>query len=168
MKKITLEDIKAWMDAQLVKTDEVWEWKEIVAKARLQAFYLGALDEYAALTKESQTEFWKAQRQDGYEYKVGRLPEWGSPRADDFVSLGHAYSQGAYAGEAAAEEYNTSILPHKAYSWACDAVQMKIDKKWMKTDMGKKGYARTKRTADKLWRRHNSDECGWGENWWAD
>lgn len=168
MEKITLASIKAWMDAQLDATAVASEWRQIVARSRLEAFYLGALDKYAALTKESQTEFWTVQKQYGYEYKVGRLPERGSPRADDFVSLGHAYSQGEYEGEAAAEEYNTDTLPNMAYSWDIDAAEMKIDKMWMKMDVGKKEYARTKRIADELWRRYYSDECGWGENWWED
>lgn len=167
MKKITLEDIKAWMNAHLAETEDVDIRDHIVALARLQAFYLGALDEYAALTKESQAEFWKAQKQYGYEYKVGRLPEWGSPCSDAFVSLGHAYSQGEYEGEAAAEEYGSTILPRLARDADKESVLINAATR-VKTYLEKEAYARAKRRAEELWRRYNSDECGWGENWWED
>lgn len=155
MKKITLDDIKAWKDAQLAETQDVEERQEIGDKAKLQAFYLGALDEYAALTKESQTEFWTAQRQYGYEYKVGHLPEWGNPCADDLVSLGHAYSQGEYEGEAAAERYNEEVLPHELAEVEHDCNRYVTEgclEKWR----------------NMLKARLESDECGWGENWWED
>lgn len=167
MKKITLDDIKAWMNAHLAETEDVVTRDHIVALARLQAFYLGALDEYAALTKESQTEFWKAQRQCGYEYKVGRLPEWGSPCADAFVSLGHAYSQGEYEGEAAAEEYGSTILLRLAREADEESVLINAVP-GVKTYIEKEAYARAKRRAEELWRRYHSDECGWGESWWED
>lgn len=167
MKKITLEDIKTWMNAHLAETEDVDIRDHIVALARLQAFYLGALDEYAALTKESQAEFWKAQKQYGYEYKVGRLPEWGSPCSDAFVSLGHAYSQGEYEGEAAAEEYGSTILPLLARDADKESVLINAATR-VKTYLEKEAYARAKRRAEELWRRYNSDECGWGAKWWED
>lgn len=172
MKKITLEDIKAWREAQLAETQDAEEREEIVDKAKLQAFYLGALDEYAALTKESQTKFWGAQRQDGYEYKIGRLPEWGSPCADDLVSLGHAYSQGEYEGEAVAERYNEEVLPRELE----DAKSMLEETK----GETRSEFAEAECECDRTWtmeclenykmlkERMDSDECGWGANWWED
>lgn len=168
MKKITLEEIKAWMDARLAETDDAVIRDFIVTFAKTQSFNLGALDKYARLTKKTQKEFWEEQSLDGYEYKVGRLPGWDNPAANNFSSIEEAYDQGEVEGEARAEEYNTDILPGAAYDADRDAAQIKIDKKWMKTDMGKKEYARARRIADELWRRHYSDECGWGESWWAD
>ena len=169
MGKITLEDIKAWMDAQLVKTENVWEWKEIVAKARLQAFYLGALDKYARVTKEPYCEFWKRQKVEGYEYKVGRLPEWGSPCADDFSGLEDAYDKGEYAGESYAEKYEQDTLLPLAASAEIECILVAKElSQYPGTDAGKEAYARAKQHRDELLRRYHSDDCGWGANWWAD
>lgn len=168
MEKITLEDIKTWMDARLAETDDTVILDYIVAFAKNQAFYLGALDKYARLTKQPQKEFWVGKKGEGYEYKVGHLPEWGNPSADNFSDLDEAYDRGEYEGEACAEEYNTDTLQNMAYSWDRDAAEIKIDKAWFKSDLGKKEYARARRYADELWRRYHSDECGWGENWWED
>lgn len=113
MKKITTDDIRAWMNAQLAETEDVEERREIVDKAKLQAFYLGALDKYARLTKQTQKEFWEEQSQEDYEYKIWHLPEWGNPCADDFNSLEEAYDRGEYTGEEAAERYNEDVLPRE-------------------------------------------------------
>lgn len=119
MKKITLDDIRAWMDAQLAETQYFEERKEIVDKAKLQAFYLGALDKYARLTKQTQEEFWEEQSQEDYEYKIRHLPEWGNPCADDFNSLEEAYDRGEYTGEEAAERYNEDVLPREFEEAEC-------------------------------------------------
>ena len=159
MKKITLEDINAWMDAQLAETQYFEERKEIVDKAKLQAYYLGALDKYARVTKEPSGEFWERQKEEGYEYKVGRLPEWGNPCADDLSSLENAYNWGEDEADAAAEIYEGKILPLLAAKASRECVLM---------DDGKKAYTCTKRIAEELLRRHRSGKHGWGANWWED
>lgn len=159
MKKITLEDIKTWMDAQLAETQDVEEREEIVDKAKLQAFYLGALDKYARVTKEPSCEFWAAERQEGYEYKVGRLPEWGNPCADDFLDIEDAYDKGEDAGESYAEEYEHETLPQLVRDAVNDCFAY---------DATKEAYERARRHADELWRRYILEDGGWGENWWAD
>lgn len=184
MKKITLSDIKAWREAQLAETQDAEEREEIVDKAKLQAFYLGALDEYAALTKESQTKFWKAQRQDGYEYKIGRLPEWGSTCADDLVSIGHAYSQGEYEGEAVAERYNEEVLPREledakedlAYAitelerWQTYAEEYKNDFERGEevVEEHEEDVKMKEKEVEMLEAFIESDERGWGADWWED
>lgn len=178
MKKITLEDIKAWMDAQLAETQDAEERKEIEDKAKLQAFYLGALDKYARVTKEPYGEFWEEQSQEGYEYKVGRLPEWGSPCADDFSvlpcaddfsGLEDAYDKGEDAGESYAEEYEHETLVRLAADAEKECILMDEElSQYPGTDAGKEAYARAKQHRDELLRRYHSDECGWGANWWED
>lgn len=172
MKKITLVDIKIWMNAQLIKTDNIWEWQEIVAKARLQAFYLGALDKYARVTKEPYGEFWERQKEEGYEYKIGLLPEWGTPRADDFDSLEEAYDRGEYTGEEAAERYNEDVLPR----------ELENAKSMLEETKGetRSEFAEAESECDRIWTREcldnyrmlkertDSDECGWEANWWED
>lgn len=169
MKKITLEDIKAWMDAQLAETQDAEERREIVDKAKLQAFYLGALDKYARLTKKTQKEFWEEQSQEGYEYKIGLLPEWGTPRADDFDSLEEAYDRGEGAGESYAEEYEQETLLHLAASEERECILLAKElSQYPRTDADKEAYARAKQHRDELLRRLHSDECGWGESWWEE
>ena len=167
MKKITLEDIKAWRDAQLAETQDIEERQEIVDKAKLQAYYLGALDKYARLTKEPYGEFWERQKEEGYEYKVGRLPEWGNPCADDLSSLENAYNWGEDEADAAAEIYEEKILPLLAAKASRECVLMD-DELVIKTDDGKKAYTCAKRIAEELLRRHRSGKHGWGANWWED
>ena len=167
MKKITLEKIKAWRDARLAETKDAEERQEIMDKAKLQAYYLGALDKYARVTKEPYGEFWERQKEEGYEYKIGHLPEWGNPCADDLVSFGHAYNWGEDEGDAAAEEYGSTILPLLARDADKESVLINAATR-VKTYLEKEAYARAKRRAEELWRRYNSDECGWGENWWND
>lgn len=172
MKKITIDDIRAWMNVQLVETDNIWEWKEIVAKARLQAFYLGALDKYARVTKEPYGEFWERQKEDGYEYKVGRLPEWGNPYTNNFNALEDAYDKGEYEGEAVAERYNEEVLPR----------ELENAKSMLEETKGetRSEFAEAESECDRIWTREcldnyrmlkertDSDECGWGANWWED
>ena len=167
MKKITLEDINAWMDAQLAETQDAEERQEIMDKAKLQAYYLGALDKYARVTKEPSGEFWERQKEEGYEYKVGRLPEWGNPCADDLSSLENAYNWGEDEADAAAEIYEEKILPLLAAKASRECVLMG-DELVIKTDDGKKAYTCAKRIAEELLRRHRSGKHGWGENWWED
>lgn len=170
MEKITVDDIRAWMDAQLTETQDVEERQEIVDKAKLQAFYLGALDKYARWTKEPSCEFWAAERQEGYEYKVGHLPEWGyNLCADDFVDLEEAYDRGEDKGEDAAEEYEHKTLVCLVANAEKECVLMAEElSQYPGTDAGKEAYARAKQHRDELLRRYHSDECGWEANWWED
>lgn len=170
MKKITLEDIKTWMDAQLAETQNAEERQEIVDKAKLQAFYLGALDKYARWTKEPSCEFWAAESQNGYEYKVGHLPEWCNTLcADDFVDLEEAYDRGEYTGEDAAEKYEHETLPQLARDAVNDCILLGMElSQYPATDAGKEAYARVQQRAKELLRRGSSDEYGWGENWWEE
>lgn len=167
MKKITIDDIRAWMDAQLAETQDAEDRQEIMDKAKLQAFYLGALDKYARVTKEPSGEFWERQKQEGYEYKIGHLPEWGNPCADALVSLGDAYNWGEDEADAAAEIYEEKLLPLLAAKASRECVLMD-DELVIKTDDGKRAYTRAKRIAGELLRRHRSGKHGWGENWWED
>ena len=159
MKKITLEDLRAWMNAQLVETQDAEERQEIIDKAKLQAFYLGALDKYARVAKQPQDEFWDSLMGCDYEYKVGRLPEWGNPAADDLSSLEDAYDKGEDEGDAYAEGYAREILPQLVRDAVNDCFAY---------DATKEAYERARRHADELWRRYRSDKHGWGENWWED
>lgn len=161
MKKITLEDIKTWIDTQLVETQDAGERQEIVDKAKLQAFYLGALDKYARLTKQTQKEFWEEQSQEGYEYKPGRLPEWGNPCADDFNSLEEAYDRGEYTGEEAAERYNEDVLPREFEDAKRELAEAERECDRTRTMECLDNYRMLKERMD-------SDECGWGANWWED
>nr|DAL47544.1 MAG TPA_asm: hypothetical protein [Caudoviricetes sp.] len=173
MKKITLEDIKAWREAQLAETQDAEEREEIVDKAKLQAFYLGALDRYARWTKEPQDEFWAAVKQGSdYEYKVGHLPEWGNPYTDDFDALEDAYDKGEYEGEAVAERYNEEVLPR----------ELENAKSMLEETKGetRSEFAEAESECDRIWAREcldnyrmlkermDSDECGWGANWGED
>lgn len=169
MEKITLASIKAWMDARLAETQDAEERQEIVDKAKLQAFYLGALDKYARWTKEPSCEFWAAERQEGYEYKVGHLPEWGSPCADDFSGLEEAYDRGEDEGDAYADGYARETLPQLARDavTACIATDLELSQ-YPETDAIKEAKALTRQHADDLWRRYILEDGGWGENWWED
>ena len=184
MKKITLEDIKAWMDAQLAETQDAEERQEIVDKAKLQAYYLGALDKYARVTKEPSGEFWASQMRDGYEYKVGRLPEWGIPCADDFGTLEEAYEAGEYSGEEAAEWFEENVLPQRWREAKKDlgyditelerlqtyAEEYKNDFERGKELLEKheKDVKMKEKEVEMLEAFIESDERGWGENWWED
>lgn len=105
MKKITLEDIKAWMDVEFVKTQDEDERKEAVRAAKREAFNLGALDAYAELSKLPQEEFWSREREDGGggHYELWELPDFCRVNLDDFKDLAEAYNAGSYEGEAAAK-----------------------------------------------------------------
>ena len=184
MKKITLEDIKIWMDAQLAETQDAGERQEIVDKAKLQAFDLGALDKYARLTKKTQKEFWEEQSQEGYEYKVGRLPEWGIPCADDFGTLEDAYDAGEYSGEETAEWFEENVLPQRLR-------EAKVDFGYAITELERlqtyaEEYKNDFERGEEIIKKHKkdvkmkekevemleafieSDERGWGENWWEE
>lgn len=172
MEKITVDDIRAWMDAQLTETQDVEERQEIVDKAKLQAFYLGALDKYARLTKKTQKEFWEEQSQEGYEYKIGRLPEWGNPYTDDFDALEDAYDKGEYEGEAVAERYNEEVLPRELENAKSMVEETKGETR--------SEFAEAESECDRIWtgecldnyrmlkERTDSNECGWGANWWEE
>lgn len=172
MEKITVDDIRAWMDAQLTETQDVEERQEIVDKAKLQAFYLGALDKYARLTKKTQKEFWEEQSQEGYEYKIGRLPEWGNPYTDDFDALEDAYDKGEYEGEAVAERYNEEVLPRELENAKSMVEETKGETR--------SEFAEAESECDRIWTREcldnyrmlkertDSNECGWGANWWEE
>ena len=184
MKKITLEDIKTWTDAQLAETQDAGERQEIVDKAKLQAFYLGALDKYARLAKKTQNEFWEEQSQEGYEYKVGRLPEWGSPCADDFDTLEDAYDAGEYSGEEAAKWFEENVLPQRLREAKEDLVYAITElERWQtyaeeyKNDFERgeevveeheEDVKMKEKEVEMLEAFIESDERGWGENWWED
>ena len=184
MKKVTVEDIKTWTDAQLAETQDAGERQEIVDKAKLQAFYLGALDKYARLAKKTQKEFWEEQSQEGYEYKVGRLPEWGIPCADDFETLEGAYDAGEYNGEEAAKWFEENVLPQRLREAKEDlgyditelerlqtyAEEYKNDFERGKELLEKheKDVKMKEKEVEMLEAFIESDERGWGVNWWED
>lgn len=163
MEKITLASIKALMDSYLVKTEDAEERRVIVGEAKRAAFNLGALDTYAELTKQPQEEFWDRER-DSYGgcYSTWDLPDFCRADVDDFEGLAGAYNAGTYEGEAAAERYNEEVLP-------CELERAKFELAQAEND-GNRFWI-----VDRLdkWRRVlearlESDECGWGENWWEE
>ena len=182
MKKITVEDIKTWTDAQLAETQDAGERQEIVDNAKLQAFYLGALDKYARLTKQTQKKFWE--EQEGYEYKVGRLPEWSNPCADDFDTLEDAYDAGEYGGEEAAEWFEENVLQQrlreakKDFGYAITELErLQTYAEEYKNDFERgeevvekyeKDVKMKEKEVEMLEAFIESDERGWGENWWED
>lgn len=184
MKKITLEDINAWRDAQLAETQDAGDRQEIVDKAKLQAFYLGALDKYARVTKEPSGEFWASQMRGGYEYKIGHLPEWGNPCADDLVSLDDAYNLGEDEGDAAAEWFEENVLPQRLREAKRDLgyaitelERLQIYAEEYKNDFERgeevvekheKDVKMKEKEVEMLKAFIESDERGWGENWWED
>ena len=184
MKKITLEDIKTCMDAQLAETQDAGDRQEIVDKAKLQAFYLGALDKYARLTKKTQKEFWEEQSQEGYEYKPGRLPEWGTPCADDLSALEDAYDAGEYSGEAAAEWFEENVLPQRLREAKENLVYAITELERLQTYAGeykndfergeevveehKEDVKMKEKEVEMLEAFIESDERGWGAKWWED
>ena len=172
MKKITLEDIKTWMDAELAKTQAAEECQEIVNKAKREAFNLGALDTYAELSKLSQEEFWSREREDGgggY-YEMWELPGFCRANPDDFKDLVEAYNAGTYEGEEAAKRYNEEVLPREL-----EAVRSELEE--TKNETGSE-FAEAECECDRTWtmeclenyrvlkERMDSSECGWGANWW--
>lgn len=173
MKKITLDDIKTWMDAQLAETQDAEERQEIVDKAKLQAFNLGALDTYAELSKLPQEEFWSREREDGGGYyEMWELPDFCRANPDDFKNLAEAYASGTYEGEAAAKRYNEEVLPH-------ELEDAKSELEEAKSETGS-AFAAAECDCDRIWtmeclenfrvlkERMDSDKCGWGENWWEE
>ena len=173
MKRITLEDIKAWMDAELAKTQAAEECQEIVDKAKRAAFNLGALDTYAELSKLPQEEFWSREREDagGY-YELWELPDFCHADVDDFKDLAEAYNAGSYEGEAAAKRYNEEVLPR-------ELEDAKSELEEAKSETGS-AFAEAECECDRTWtmeclenyrvlkERMDSDECGWGANWWEE
>lgn len=184
MEKITVKNIKAWMDAQLTETQDVEERQEIVDKAKLQAFYLGALDKYARWTKEPSCKFWERQKEDGYEYKVGHLPEWGNPYTDDFDTLEDAYDAGEYSGEEAAEWFEENVLPQRLREAKRDLgyaitelERLQIYAEEYKNDFERgeevvekheKDVKMKEKEVEMLEAFIESDERGWGASWWED
>lgn len=174
MKRITLEDIKAWMDAELAKTQAAEECQEIVDKAKRAAFNLGALDTYAELSKLPQEEFWSREREDGgggY-YEMWELPDFCRANLDDFKDLAEAYNAGSYEGEAAAKRYNEEVLPR-------EFEDAKSELEETKSEIGN-AFAEAECECDRIWtmeclenyrvlkERMDSSECGWGANWWEE
>lgn len=162
MEKITLEDIKAWMDAQLAETQDAEERREIVDKAKLQAFNLGALDAYARWTKQPQDEFWRKEREnDGGYYKLWELPDFCRAAGDDFSDLEDAYDKGEDEGVDAAEQYEQEELPRKLEKAKFELARAEC----YDDDSLTEEYEEECRM---LKERMDSGECGWGENWWEE
>lgn len=173
MKKITLEDIKAWMDVEFAKTQDVEERQEIGDKAKREAFNLGALDVYAELSKLPQEEFWSREREDGGGYyELWELPDFCHADVDDFFDIEEAYDRGGYEGEAAAKRYNEEVLPREL-----EAARSELEA--AKGETGSE-FAEAECECDRTWtmeclenyrvlkERMDSSECGWGASWWED
>lgn len=152
--RITLADIEEELKKRIDDAKDEEDRKEAVRDAKRAAFNLGALDTYAELTKQPQDEFWSKEREnDGGYYKVWELPDFCRADVDDFFDLEEAYDRGGYEGEAAAERYNEEVLPHEFAEAECNCNRYVTEgclEKWR----------------NMLKARLESDECGWGANWW--
>lgn len=124
MKKITLDDIRAWMNAQLAETQDVEERDEIVARAKWEAFSLGALDTYARIAVEDEDTFWKRAKDEadwrGFrcDYEVGFLPKFDGTWESMWTIAEHdtledAYDAGEYQADVWADDFEA--LKDKEY-----------------------------------------------------
>lgn len=160
--RIFLADIQEGLEERLKDAKDEDDRKEAVRDAKRAAFNLGALDTYAELSKQPQDEFWDRERDsDGGCYSMWEMPDFCRATVDDFETLEGAYNAGTYEGEAAAERYNEDVLPREFEDAKRELAEAESDgnRFWMGECLDK-------------WRmlkaRIESDECGWGANWWED
>ena len=160
--RIFLADIQKGLEERLKDAKDEDDCKEAVRDAKRAAFNLGALDTYAELSKQPQDEFWDRERDsDGGCYSMWEMPDFCRADVDDFETLAGAYNAGTYLGEAAAERYNEEVLPREF-----EDAKRELAEAERECDR-----TRTMECLDKcrvLKERMDSDECGWGANWWED
>lgn len=158
--RIFLADIEEGMKERLEEAKDEGDREEAVRDAKRAAFNLGALDTYAELTKETQDDFWDRERDnDGGYYTAWNLPDFCRADVDEFDDIYSAYNAGTYEGEAVAEEYNTKTLPRELADAQNDLAEAESDGNdfWAGECLDK---------CRMLEARKESDECGWGANWW--
>ena len=80
---------------------------------------------------------------------------------DEFDDLYSAYNAGTYTGEEAAKRYEKDVLPREFEDAQNDLAEAESDgnRSWIGECLDKWSM---------LKERMESDECGWGENWWND
>lgn len=160
--RIFLADIQEGLKARLEDAKDEDDRKEAVRDAKRAAFNLGALDTYAELTKQPQDEFWDRERDsDGGCYSMWKLPDFCKADVDDFETLAGAYNAGTYEGEAAAERYNEDVLPREFEDAKRGLAEAELECDRTRTMECLENY-RVLKT------RLESDECGWGANWWEE
>lgn len=158
--RIFLADIQEGLEERLKDAKDEDDRKEAVRDAKRAAFNLGALDTYAELSKQPQDEFWDKEREnDGGYYTMWKLPDFCKAGVDDYETLYSAYNAGTYTGEEAAKRYEQELLPGEFEEAKSELAEAESDgnRFWMGECLDK-------------WRmlkeRMDSDECGWGANWW--
>lgn len=169
--RITLADIEEELKKRIDDAKDEEDREEAVRDAKRAAFNLGALDAYARWTKQPQNEFWHKEREnDGGYYKVWGLPDFCRADGDDFSDLEDAYDAGEDEGVDAAERYEQEVLPR----------ELENAKSMLEETKGetRSEFAEAESECDRIWTREcldnyrmlkermDSDECGWGENWW--
>ena len=160
--RISLADIQEGLEERLKDAKDEDDRKEAVRDAKRAAFNLGALDTYAELSKQPQDEFWDRERDsDGGYYSMWGLPDFCHADVDDFETLAGAYNAGTYEGEAAAERYNEDVLPREFEDAKRELAEAESDgnRSWIGECLDKWRVLKT---------RLESDECGWGANWWEE
>lgn len=160
--RISLADIQEGLEERLKDAKDEDDRKEAVRDAKRAAYNLGALDTYAELTKQPQDEFWSKEREnDGGYYTTWNLPDFCNADVDEFEDLYAAYDAGTYTGEEAAERYEREVLTRELADAQNDLAEAESagNRSWMGKCLD--NYRMLKERMD-------SDECGWGANWWED
>lgn len=160
--RIFLADIQEGLEERLKDAKDEDDRKEAVRDAKRAAYNLGALDTYAELTKQPQDEFWSKEREnDGGYYTTWNLPDFCNADVDEFEDLYAAYNAGTYTGEEAAERYEREVLTRELADAQNDLAEAESagNRSWVGKCLD--NYRMLKERMD-------SDECGWGANWWED
>lgn len=160
--RITLADIEEELKKRIDEAKDEEDRKEAVRDAKRAAFNLGALDTYAELTKQPQDEFWSKEREnDGGYYTTWNLPDFCNADVDEFENLYAAYNAGTYTGEEAAERYEREVLTRELADAQNDLAEAQSDDNDFLAE-------KSEEKCSMLKARMESDECGWGANWWND
>ena len=160
--RIFLVDIQEGLEERLKDAKDEDDRKQAVRDAKRAAFNLGALDIYAELSKQPQEEFWDKEREnDGGYYTMWKLPDFCKADVDEFDDLYSAYNAGTYTGEEAAERYEREVLTRELADAQNDIAEAQSDDNDFLAE-------KSEEKCSMLKARMESDECGWGANWWND
>lgn len=160
--RIFLADIEEGLKERLEEAKDDYDREEAVKDAKRAAYNLGALDTYAELTKQPQDEFWSKEREnDGGYYTTWNLPDFCDADVDEFENLYAAYNAGTYTGEEAAERYEREVLTRELADAQNDLAEAQSDDNDFLAE-------KSEDKCSMLKARMESDECGWGANWWND